>query len=95
MSEASGLGDDAGAALFKLLFELVEEELADRFRRAGIAGEERAFDHFGQVFEGEDGSVGVGKVFFQQVCFGLAELFLIEHLVQTSPVLQFQTTRLG
>jgi hypothetical protein len=42
--------------------ELVEEEPAQALGRAGVAGEERALDHLGEVHEGEDGTVEVGEV---------------------------------
>ncbi len=42
--------------------ELVEEEPAQRLRRARVAREERALDDLGQVDEGEDGPVEIGEV---------------------------------
>ena len=57
-------GPDGGCARRRsdLLQEFVEDEAAQRLRRARVAGEERALDDLGQVDEGEHGTVEIGEV---------------------------------
>src|SRR5207302_11140050 len=55
-------GRALAARLETLAHELVEEKAAERLGGAGVAGEEGALDHFGQVDEGEDGPVQIGEI---------------------------------
>ena len=55
---ADVVGDGPGLTVV----ELVEEQPAQRFLRARVAGEQRAFDDLGQVDDREDRPVDVGEV---------------------------------
>ena len=56
-------GVDGGVAGdVELVDELVEEEPAQALGRSGVAGEQRALDHLGQVDQGEHGAVEVREV---------------------------------
>src|SRR5207237_3805243 len=51
----------------ELAHELVEEQAPQALGRAGVAGEQGALDHFGQVDQGEHGLVEVGEVATEDV----------------------------
>ena len=61
-AQADGGVDGVVAGDVEVADELVEEQPAQALGRAGVAGEERALHHLGQVDQGEHRPVEVGEV---------------------------------